>query len=329
MFPTPEIRVWSRRRRLTPDVRRRTRSTKRSSSNSGSMGSRAMWAISAGSSAPPGERESPPNIRWSTNRSSSASALPACSPSGPPERAKRTRRWRSMGAETGCTSICPLIPRWARSASPLSSGSQRYFPRRRAASTVRPVRDAAKSSGPARWRRTGRGWKTSTATKVRPTTCASRPARTTSTSGSSGKASAVGVGGGLGRRRLGTDTAGCGLLHDCAYCGTALRGDRPVGGLGGLLLGLLLRPAGAETVERVTDLHLRGEGLLVVGPLVLDDVLGDAERVLRRELLEAGLPVQAGTEPRRGLHQGVEEQVDHVIGRGEPTAEVDRADDRL
>ena len=28
-----------------------------------------MWATSAGSSAPPTERDRPPNIRWSTNRS--------------------------------------------------------------------------------------------------------------------------------------------------------------------------------------------------------------------------------------------------------------------
>ena len=47
---------------------------------SGSSGSRAMWAISGGSSAPPAETASPPNIRWSTKRSSGRAA---------PSRAKR------------------------------------------------------------------------------------------------------------------------------------------------------------------------------------------------------------------------------------------------
>src|SRR6476661_7768037 len=280
MLPTPDTTVWSSRIRLTPEARRRTAATNASSSNSGSTGSRAMWAISGGSSAPPGETDSPPNIRWSTNRSSPA----PCS-------VNRTRRCRSSGAPTGCTSICPLIPRWPRTASPLSSGSQRYLPRRRAASTVRSVVSAAKSAAPARCRRTGRGWSTSTRSMRRPTTCASRPRRTTSTSGSSGTVEGPGSAGG-----------------DVAVRG----GDGDVGRLGGLLLGFLLGAAGAVAVEGLADLDLRGEGLLVVGALVLDDVLGHAEGVLGGELLEAGLPVQAGAESGGVLHQRVEEQVHDV-----------------
>ena len=82
----------------------------------------------------------PPNIRWSTNRSSTAGV----------SRASRTRRCRSSGAPGGWTSIWPLMPRWPSRASPLSSGSQKYLPRRRAPSIRRPVRAAAKPSGSAR-----------------------------------------------------------------------------------------------------------------------------------------------------------------------------------
>ena len=50
--------------------------------------------------------------------------------------------------------------------------------------------------------------------------------------------------------------------------------------LGGCLLGLLLGAADAVAVEALAHPHLGGEGLHVVGALVLDDVLGDAEAVL-------------------------------------------------
>ena len=91
------------------------------------------------------------------------------------EHGTRTRRCRSSGTPGGCTSIWPLMPRWPRRASPLSRASQRYLPRRWAAVNVRPVSRAAKSAGPARWRRTGRGCSTSTETIGRPRTWASRP----------------------------------------------------------------------------------------------------------------------------------------------------------
>ena len=76
MLPTPEMRFWSSSWRLIPEARRRTFATNASSSNSGSSGSRAMCAISGGSSAPPAETDSPPNIRWSTNLSSRPSEAP-------------------------------------------------------------------------------------------------------------------------------------------------------------------------------------------------------------------------------------------------------------
>src|SRR3954447_9208305 len=289
MLPTPDTTVWSSRIRLMPEARRRTAATTASWPNSGSSGSRAMCATSAGSSAPPGESRSPPNIRWSTNRSSRPSPRP-----------NRTRRCRSAAASTGCTSSWPLMPRWPRIASPLSRGSQRYFPRRRASSTRRPVVSAVKSSAPARCRRSGRGCSTWTRPILRPTTCAARPLRTTSTSGSSGTRVAV-----------------------------VRRDDRDVGGLGGLLLRLLLGPAGAVPVEHVADLHLSGERLLVVGALVLDDVLRHAEGVLGGQLLEAGLPVEPRSQPRCLLHQRVEQQVHHLAGGLEAAAQVHRADHGL
>src|SRR4051794_8502967 len=298
MLPTPLTRPWSSRSRFTPAVRRRRRATNATSSNAGSSGSRAMCAISVGSSAPPSAKDRPPNIRWSTNRSS-----------GPPSANRnRTRRWRSSAASAGCTSIWPLMPRWPSRASPVSRGSHRYLPRRRASENVRPVSRATKSSGPARCRRTGRGWSTSTAATGRWSTCASSPRRTTSTSGSSGTLPVRGArGGGV----------------------AVLVGERAVRRLGGLLLGLLLRATDTVAVRPVADAHPCGEGLLVVGALVLDQVLGDAELVDRRELLEAGLPVKSRAESGCGLQQRVEEQMDHLGCVVEAAAEVDRTDHGL
>src|SRR6478735_1044806 len=296
MLPTPEIRFWLSSWRFTPELRERTVRTNASSSNSGSSGSRAMCAISGGSSAPPVEIGRPPNIRWSTNRISR--------PSSESVSENRTRRCRSSGAAGGWTRIWPLIPRWPRRASPLSSGSQRYFPRRRADSTRRPASAVANPAGPRGSRRTGRGCSTSTAAMVAPTTWRSRPARTTSTSGSSGTGEWSGLvgaaGGGVGRRlgrRVG-DTDGA--------------GDLAVRRLGGGLLGLLLGTAHAVAVEAGADAHLRGEGLHVVGALVGDDVLGHSEPVLGGELLQGGLPVQACTHRGGRLDERVEQAVhDH------------------
>src|SRR5690242_853562 len=271
MFPMPLTRFWSSSWRLIATDRLRMRRTTESGSKSGSSGSRPMCAISSGSSAPPSETASPPNIRWSTNLSSE-----------PSSRAKRTRRCRSSAAPAGWTSIWPLIPRWPSSASPESSGSQKYLPRRLGLSKRRPVSAAAKPDGPRGSRRTGRSCSTSTAVTVRPVTWRSSPARTTSTSGSSGTSGRLEAG---DRRVLDAEASR----------------DLAVRRLRGGLLGLLLGAADAVAVQLLTDADLRGEGLHVVGALVLDDVLGDAEAVLGGELLERGLPVQAGAHGRGGL----------------------------
>ena len=67
----------------------------------------------------------------------------------------------------------------------------------------------------------------------------------------------------------------------------------------------------------------------MVGAVVLDDVLGDAEAVLGGELLQGGLPVEAGAHRRGRLHQRVEEPVDDLGGLVDAAAEVDRPDHRL
>src|SRR4051794_15205233 len=200
------------------------------------------------------------------------------------------------------------MPRWPSSASPLSRGSQRYLPRRRTASIRWPVSAAANPAGPRGSRRTGRGWRTVTDSTVRPTTWRSRPSRTVSTSGSSGTAS-------VGQGQVGLDAEG-----DRELAVRRLRGG---------LLGLLLGAGDAVAVAVVTDAYLGGEGLQVVGALVLDEVLGHTEAVLGGELLERGLPVEAGAH-RRGRHdQRVEQQVDDLGGALEAAGEVDRPDHRL
>src|SRR6478735_11184853 len=304
MLPTPETTFWLSSSRLIPDSLRRTRRTNSASSNSGSSGSRAMCAISGGTTPPPSETASPPNIRWSTNRSSRPGW------SGP--RTIRTRRCLSSGTPGGCTSIWPLMPRWPSRASPLSRESQRYLPRRWAPTKVRPVNRAAKSSGPPACRRTGRGCSTSTEVIGRSSTWFSRPRRTTSTSGSSG---IVGRGGGSRRGRHG------GLRE--------LRAQRAVGRLGRLLLGLLLRPADAVAVHPALHPDAGGERLHVVGSLVLDEVLRDTEAVQRAELLQARLPVQPRAHGGGRLHHRVEEQVHGAGGVLEAAGEVDRPDQRL
>ena len=176
------------------------------------------------------------------------------------------------------------------------------------ASNRRPVSAAAKPAGP-RWsRRTGRGWRTATDSMVRPTTWRSRPSRTVSTSGSSGTRQSD-------RGRSACDAEG--------------HRELAVRRLRGGLLGLLLGAADAVAVAVVADADLRGEGLHVVGALVLDEVLGDAETVLGGELLERGLPVEPGTHRGGRLDQRVEEQVDDLGGALEPAGEVDRADHGL
>src|SRR4051812_38458311 len=243
-----------------------------------------MCAMRSGtSSAPPATTSRPPKVRWSTNRSSRP----------PSVKVNRTRRWVSSGLSGGTTSSWPLMPRWPVSASPESSGSQRYFPRRWAAMICRPASRLSKSAAPARCRRTARGCATETRSIVRPTTPRSRPTRTTSTSGSSGTVE---------------------LAPGC---------------FGRLLLGLLLAAAGALAVDRPLDDGGSSERLLVVRAALVDDVLRDSQAARSGELLQARLPVERGALSRRRLHERIEQAPDHDGRAFQATVEVDRADDRL
>ena len=128
--------------------------------------SRAMWAISGGRSAPPADTDSPPNIRWSTKRSSRSSSAPS---------RRSGRRWRSSGrgglaaAGRSCRGgraarrRCRAAARGTcRDAGPRRCGARRG-PRR-----SRP--DRAYPGGV-----TGRGEDVDTHDRGSPSTCRSRP----------------------------------------------------------------------------------------------------------------------------------------------------------
>src|SRR3954452_17613768 len=295
MFPTPPIRVWSSRARLTSVRRRRSAALNASASNDGASGSIAMYASRGGmSSARESSTARPPNVRWSTKRSSRP----------PSVKVRRARRCVSSGCAGFSTSSWPLMPRWATSARSLgvpsgsAIGSHRYLPRRCAAVNVRSVSACTKESMPSRCRRTARGWCTSTDAPVRPATHWSSPRRTTSTSGSSGTRS-------------------------------VLRGQGPPRGLGGLRLGRLLGAAGALAVDLAGEQDDGGERLGVVGARFLDLVDRRPEAAGGGELLQAGLPVQSRTAGGGLDQQRVEQPVHDRAGRVQPAAEVERADQGL
>ena len=214
----------------------------------------------------PVETSRPPNIRWSTKRSSRRAVVRRRTGSGPAGGARRGRRSAGRGAGRSC-------PRWPSRASPSSSGSQRYLPRRRARLTGGPVSAVGEVGG---------------AGEV-----AADRARVQHLDVGDGAADDVageaapddldlgqlGHGGrGSARRR------GRGSATVVGAARAAARGSSRVqASLGGLLLGFLLAPARRRGRSgRVADADLGGEGLRVVGAVVLDDVLGHAERVLRR-----------------------------------------------
>src|SRR6516164_6807805 len=223
-----------------------------------------MCAIGAGSSAPSGTTHMYPNVRWSVKRRSGPSSL----------KVNQIRTCEDRGRSGSPTSSCPLIPRCAsRASSP--TDSHRYLPRRRASSRLRPASAASKSAGPARCRRTARGCSTRTVSMARPVTWCSRPRRTVSTSGSSGTglplprgSLSVAVG-----TRIGQFGWPAGLRRG------GFRADRVPGRRRCLLLGLLLGPALAGAELPPADPDHGPERLLVVGPALLDLVIGHSEQL--------------------------------------------------
>ena len=235
----------------------------------------------------------PPKVRWSTKRS--------CGP--PSAKSTLTRRCGFGGASGGSTSSWPLMPRWATSASSgRPSGSQRYLPAARA-DCQRPAGQPGGQVGGAGQVPADRAGvqHPDLADRSGPTTWAARPRRTTSTSGSSGTAVTAAASAAVGSSVL---SSGC----RCA----AARSRRP------------RRPAARPPSccgrcrcrrSRRPTTALGVEDLLVVRALLGDDVLRHAERGGGGQLLQAGLPVQAGAEPGRGRQQRVD-QVVHEPGRG-------------
>src|SRR5215212_8095821 len=111
---------------------------------------------------------------------------------------------------------------------------------------------------------------------LRPVTWASKPRRTTSTSGSSG-----------------------------IYIRSG--GERVPRRRGGLELGLLLRSADTVAVLDVGDDDRRGEFLVVVGTGRSHHIRRRAHAARCGQLLKTALPVQSGTERRRGVQQRAEQ----------------------
>src|SRR5215470_7895629 len=107
------------------------------------------------------------------------------------------------------------------------------------------------------------------------------------------------------------------------------RADRAPGGRGRLLLGFLLGAALARAVDAPAYPDQRAEGLLVVGAALVDVVLGHAQDAGGSQLLQRGLPVQAGPEPGRLGYHGIEQPVHERARLGQASLDVDGADDRL
>ena len=167
---------------------------------------------------------------------------------------------------------------------PSSRTNHRYLPRRLMAVNWRPVRVASKtlaSSEPP----VGRNPRTST-TSTRSTaegmTRLSSPARTVSTSGSSGT--------GAGRDQCGNRK------------------------LGRSLLGLLLVVAGVGSVQLSTHFCPGTVAAIVVRARSDDVVSRSLKPLLRAVLLENCLPVGTGSGSIRLVNEGIEEMMDEAQG---------------
>src|SRR5437588_8423159 len=202
------------------------------------------------------------------------------------------------------------MPKCTTSTSPWSRNSSRYLPFRSIFVIFRPASRSANSLRLA-WRRmmriAFRCGRTSTSLMRRPTTSFSRSRRTTSTSGSSTQPS-------------------------CTLAGTSLAPlarQACVRLAGGPLLRLFLRPARPSPQLAPSEVDGRGELLLVVGPSLLDAILGEASEVLCGELLERRLVIAVALAADIGLDPRMEEALDHLARDVDPPVEIHRAEHRL
>ena len=297
MLPTPEIRVWSSSARLTPVRRRRSAADHATGSNAGSNGSGATCAERqrhAVRRQPVVASDRPPNVRWSTNRSS-----------GPPS-AKRNRA-RRCGPSGVSRSDGEELPGHAEVGEQLravverqpqvlaAAAGRRRLDGRPAGRRSRPARA---DSGAACGRRRPRPSRIS-----RPTTQRSSPARTVSTSGSSGMATRL-------VRRVGRQ-----------------RGPRL---LGRELLGFLLAVAATLADLGAAEHDLGVERLLVVRA-ALERRRTPASRAMRSAASSCSEVFQSRPAPRvAASSSAVGEQPQHErAGRLGAAVEVVGADDRL
>ena len=245
MLPTPEMTrlveqqpLDPRLRAPHPALRTRRRRTPRRAGRGRCARSRA--ARSASRAPDTAVDEAPPNIRWSTNRSSGSAVGEAGSGVQVPS---RTPVWRggghdaagrSSGTPRGWTSIGRHAEVGEQGVARVERQPEVLPARRRAAVNVRPVSRSSKSAAPAACRRTGRGCSDLDAGDRPAETCASRPRRTTSTSGSSGIAGGRGAvrsasAGGRGRRpQAGAGSSAASVRYaDSAACCSASFFERP------------------------------------------------------------------------------------------------------
>ena len=95
---------------------------------------------------------------------------------------------------------------------------------------------------------------------------------------------------------------------------------------GGLELGLFLGPADALAVFGVVDDDRRGEFLVVVRAGRGHHIRRRAQPAGRGQFLQAALPVQAGTQRRRGVEQVAEQPQDHLARHRDAVLQIDCAE---
>ena len=352
MLPTPEIERLVEQRPLDAGSRAPPAGHEGRSSSVGSSGSRAMCATCGGSQGPDGVHVGPAPVRAGPTAAARAAVrgrderhdreaaehplvdepqLPLAVGAAVEGRAARAgaARGRRPG---GCSSSWPLMPRWASRRLAAVELEPAELAAADDVRTAAPSSRAAKSSGPASCRRTGRGCSTSTSPIRAPVTQRARPRRTTSTSGSSGTRQGRGAGAhaagavvaasaavGVGRRGR---RAGTGRRQSPASAVKAV-GAAPCSA------SFLLRPLPAPRTSPVDDARRAWNVLAWSGPSSRTRYSGTPSAELGGQLLQARLPVQAGAEGRGRRHQRVDQPVHEGAGDLDAVLDVDGADQRL
>ena len=258
-----------------------------------------------------GTTASPPNIRWSTNRSSR--------PVGAHRRRARcrTRRCRSAAASGG---LQHELAAHAEVGQQGLAGVEREPEELAAAHDVAHAsrRPAGRRSraGPASCRRTGRGWSTSTGADPGAGDPAGQAAPDDLDLGQFGHAARP-----SGRRRRPPRLRPVqpGAARSASNAAAAA-----------LLLGLLLAPPAARAARAARRRAPSAwNSLAWSGPSSVTAYSGTPRPSVRGELLQAGLPVQARAERGGGRQQRVDQAVHEGPGDLDAVLEVDGADQRL